>query len=35
MERGAIDMKEAIEAAAPASADRGTQPGYESPPADE
>jgi uncharacterized protein YndB with AHSA1/START domain len=35
MERGAIDMKEAIEAAAPASADLGTQPGYESLPADE
>ncbi len=34
MERGAIEMKEAIEAAAPAAADHGTRPGHESLPAD-
>jgi Polyketide cyclase / dehydrase and lipid transport len=34
MERGAIEMKEAIEAAAPAAANYGTRPGHESLPAD-
>jgi uncharacterized protein YndB with AHSA1/START domain len=34
MERGAIEMKEAIEAAAPTAADCGTGPGHESLPAD-
>jgi hypothetical protein len=34
MERGSIEMKEAIKAAAPAPADYGTRPGHESLPAD-
>jgi hypothetical protein len=34
MERGGIEMKEAIEAAAPAAAHYGTRPGHESLPAD-
>jgi uncharacterized protein YndB with AHSA1/START domain len=34
MERGAIEMKEAIEAAVPAATNHGTRPGHESLPAD-